>query len=63
MTSIVKFYFNIGLLAVAGMVSALLADYLVTPVMFRIFKIFGEERESPSIEADPLPGSRKIAMN
>jgi predicted RND superfamily exporter protein len=63
MTSVVKFYFNIGFLAVAGMVSALLADYLVTPVLFRMFKIFGEEKESPSIEADPLPRSRNIAMN
>ena len=60
MTSIVKFYFNMGLLAVAGMVSALLADYLVTPILFRMF---GEEKESPSIEADPLPRSRKIVMN
>jgi predicted RND superfamily exporter protein len=63
MTSIVRFYFNMGLLAVAGMVSALLADYLVTPVMFRIFKIFGEEKSDPRIEVDPLPRSRKIALN
>jgi predicted RND superfamily exporter protein len=63
MTSIVKFYFNMGLLAVAGMASALLADYLVTPVLFRMFRIFGEEKDSPSITADPLTRSRKIAMN
>jgi predicted RND superfamily exporter protein len=63
MTSIVKFYFNMGLLAVAGMASALLADYLVTPVLFRMFRIFGEEKESPSIAADPIPRSRKIAVN
>jgi hypothetical protein len=44
MTSEVKTYFNIGLLAIAGMVSALLADYLVTPGMFKYFRIFGEER-------------------
>jgi predicted RND superfamily exporter protein len=46
MTSEVKAYFNIGLLAVAGMVSALLADYLVTPGLFKYFMIFGEERTS-----------------
>jgi hypothetical protein len=31
--------------------------------MFRMFKIFGEEKSTPRIEAEPLPGSRKIAMN
>jgi len=49
MTSEVKTYFNIGLLAIAGIVSALLADYLVTPGMFRYFKIFGAEK--PDIPA------------
>ena len=63
MTSIVKFYFNMGLLAVAGMVSALLADYLVTPILFRMFKIFGEEKSDPRIEAEPFSRSRNIAMN
>lgn len=45
MTSEVKTYFNTGLLAIAGMVSALLADYLVTPGLFRLFRIFGKEKE------------------
>ena len=45
MTSVVKTYFNIGLLAIAGMVSALLADYLVTPGLFKYFRIFGKEKE------------------
>jgi len=45
MTSQVKLYFNIGLLAIAGIGSALLADYLVTPGLFRFFRIFGKERE------------------
>ncbi len=45
MTSEVKTYFNTGLLAIAGILSALLADYLVTPGLFKYFKIFGDERE------------------
>lgn len=52
MTSQVKTYFNIGLLAVAGMVSALLADYLVTPGLFRFFRIFGRERKDPGARAE-----------
>ena len=48
MSSEVKIYFNMGLLAVAGMISALLADYLVTPGLFRAFKIFGNEKEQIS---------------
>ena len=47
----------------AGMASALLADYLVTPILFRMFKIFGEEKENPRLEAEPLSRSRKISMN
>jgi predicted RND superfamily exporter protein len=46
MTSEVKTYFNTGLLAISGILSALLADYLVTPGLFRYFKIFGPEREA-----------------
>lgn len=46
MTSVVKTYFNIGLLAIAGMVSALLADYFVTPGLFKFFRIFGDEKEA-----------------
>jgi predicted RND superfamily exporter protein len=45
MTSEVKTYFNTGLLAISGILSALLADYLVTPGLFRYFRIFGPERE------------------
>jgi predicted RND superfamily exporter protein len=45
MTSEVKTYFNIGLLAISGMISALLADYLVTPGLFKLFRIFGHEKE------------------
>ena len=43
MTSVATSIFNMGLLSVAGMLSALLADLLVTPVLFRKFKIFGKE--------------------
>ncbi|MGE4587272.1 MAG: RND family transporter [Mangrovibacterium sp.] len=36
-------YFNLGLLAVIGMLAALLADLFITPALFRWFKIFGKE--------------------
>jgi predicted RND superfamily exporter protein len=45
MSSEVKTYFNTGLLAISGILSALLADYLVTPGLFKYFKIFGQEKE------------------
>lgn len=45
MTSEVKTYFNTGLLAISGILSALLADYLVTPGLFKWFRIFGKESE------------------
>ncbi len=45
MTSEVKTYFNTGLLAISGILSALLADYLVTPGLFKFFRIFGPEKE------------------
>jgi len=44
MTSEVKFYFFLGILAVSGMLSALLADFFITPLLFKRFKIFGEEK-------------------
>lgn len=37
-------FINMGILAVAGMLSALLADLCVTPLLFRRFRIFGEEK-------------------
>lgn len=43
MTSEVRFYFFLGILAVSGMLSALIADFFVTPLLFKRFKIFGEE--------------------
>jgi predicted RND superfamily exporter protein len=57
MSSEVKTYFNTGLLAIAGIVSALLADYLVTPGLFKYFRIFGQEKEDPA----QLDTERKIA--
>lgn len=38
-------YFNLGLLAVIGMLAALLSDLFVTPVLFRRFHIFGKEEK------------------
>lgn len=34
---------NFGILAVAGMLSALLADLFITPILFKDFKVFGKE--------------------
>jgi hypothetical protein len=44
MSSEVKFYFFLGILAVSGMLSALIADFFVTPLLFKRLKIFGEEK-------------------
>ena len=44
MTSEVKFYFFLGILAVSGMLSALIADFFITPLLFKRFRIFGEEK-------------------
>ena len=37
---------NWGLLAVAGMVSALLADLFLTPILFKYLRVFGKEKGS-----------------
>jgi len=42
-SSAANIYFHSGLLATAGLVSALLADLVVTPVLFKQFNIFGKE--------------------
>lgn len=43
MTSEVNFYFFLGILAVSGMLSALVADFFITPLLFKRFKVFGNE--------------------
>lgn len=43
-TSTASMYVNLGILAVAGMLSALLSDFFVTPILFKWFKIFGNEK-------------------
>lgn len=43
-TSDAKQFFNLGMLSVVGMVSALLADLFITPVLVKSFKIFGKEK-------------------
>ncbi len=42
-TSVAKTFLHLGVLAVAGMVAALLADLFVTPILIKAFKIFGKE--------------------
>ncbi|MBQ3875637.1 MAG: hypothetical protein II728_09700, partial [Bacteroidaceae bacterium] len=37
---------HFGTLAVAGLISALLADLFITPVLFKMLKIFGKEEEN-----------------
>lgn len=39
---------NWGILAVAGMVSALLADLFLTPVLFKYLRVFGKEKKKNS---------------
>ena len=46
MTSVVKMYWHIGLLAVLGLSAALIADYLLTPVLMRWTNPFGREEEA-----------------
>jgi predicted RND superfamily exporter protein len=43
MTSIARFFNNVGLLAMSGVVSALLADYFITPVLVKWSKPYGKE--------------------
>ena len=44
-TSAALTYFNLGLLAVIGMLAALFADLFITPILFKWFNIFGKEKE------------------
>lgn len=46
MTSEAVSFVHVGLLSVLGILSALLADLCVTPVLFKKFKLFGKERRS-----------------
>ncbi len=39
-----KAFINMGLLSVAGMMTALLSDLFITPLLFRRFNIFGKEK-------------------
>lgn len=43
-------FFNLGLLAVIGMVSALVADLFITPILLKEFHIFGYEDESTNVK-------------
>jgi predicted RND superfamily exporter protein len=44
LTSVAKVFVHIGILAGAGILAALLADYFVTPILLKWSKPFGEER-------------------
>jgi len=43
-TSAAKSFIHLGVLTIVGMLSALLADLFVTPVLNKTFKIFGKEK-------------------
>ena len=42
MTSVANTFFNMGLLSVVGVLTALLADLFITPVLIRQFRLFGK---------------------
>jgi len=44
-TSIANMFIHIGVLATAGMIAALLADFFITPILFKQFNIFGKEKK------------------
>lgn len=37
-------FVHMGLLSVAGMMTALLSDLMITPILFKTFKVFGKEK-------------------
>ena len=43
-TSVANMFINLGVLAAAGMIAALLADFFITPILFKQFNIFGKEK-------------------
>lgn len=45
-TSTALQYFNLGILAIMGMLSALFSDLFITPILFKWFKIFGKEEHA-----------------
>jgi predicted RND superfamily exporter protein len=58
LTSSARLFFNIGLLSVLGISSALLADYFITPILVKWTHPFGKEAE----ERQPAPtGYREYA--
>ena len=60
-TSEVRFYFFLGILSVSGILSALIADFFVTPLLFKWFNIFGQE----DISKEDLPdySRQKLCIN
>lgn len=46
LTSIARFFVNLSILATAGVLSALLADYLITPVLINLTRPFQKQRRS-----------------
>ena len=51
---------NWGILAVAGMMSALLADLFLTPILFKYLRVFGNDRQASRGTTNGLPEERQM---
>ncbi|MDO4789849.1 MAG: MMPL family transporter [Porphyromonas sp.] len=49
-------FIHMGILSVAGMLAALLADLCITPLLFRKFKIFGKEENTQAVATQEQNG-------
>ena len=50
---------NWGILAVAGMMSALLADLFLAPILFKYLRVFGNDKRTSSEAVNELPKERQ----
>ena len=51
---------NWGILAVAGMMSALLADLFLAPILFKYLRVFGNDKRTSSEAVNELPKERQM---
>ncbi len=49
LTSSTKMYLNLGILTCTGIASALIADFLITPVLLQKARVFGNERTAAKV--------------
>jgi predicted RND superfamily exporter protein len=55
MSSIAKFFVNLSVLAISGVLSALLADYFITPILVNWSKPFGSAKKVDVAKNQPTP--------